>query len=368
MMKGAWRRGPERWSERASRSLPTPGSPESSTWTGGSTAKRSCSTTCFIACDSPTRRFGIERQVLLPRMARQDRLVPADVVHQAQHQQVAEGAERGDRRPLLGREAREGGGQRVGAVERDEGVIEDPGRRLPELAQERAPLIRAAGGLAVLHHLAEQRLAARQPPRVRGHHQLESGPLQLPHQQEDGAAAEVRQHLVQQRLRGRAALGVAEHPLADPVQVLDHPERGDRRRPVRLLLLHRRGRSLLRPGGDVLDEQGHPAQPDLVQHLERGLPHLAPAHQQPLARPEILDPQLVAVVEQPSVLLRHPRVRQIDVALGPAPDDQLASVDRESPDSIRRVGNQSQHRGKCTPTAQQPPVQGSCKEAFSATG
>ena len=191
-------------------------------------------------------QVGIERQVLLPRMAGQDRLVPADVVHQAEHQQVAQGAEREDRRPLLGREAREGGDQRVAAVERDEGVMEDPGRRLAQHAEERALLrdapraARAPLPLALLQDLAEQRLAARQPRRIGGHHQLERGPLQLPHQQEHGAAAEVRQHLVDQRLRGGPALGVAEHPLAHAVQMADHPDRRDHRRPIHPLLLDRR--------------------------------------------------------------------------------------------------------------------------------
>ena len=91
MMNGPCRRGPERWSERASRSLPTPGSPERSTWTGRIDREPELLDDLLHRQRLAHHQVGVERQVLLPRVARQDRLVPPDVMHQPEHQQVARG-------------------------------------------------------------------------------------------------------------------------------------------------------------------------------------------------------------------------------------------------------------------------------------
>src|SRR6185369_7261250 len=45
------------------------------------------------------------------------------------------------------------------------------------------------------------------------------------------------------------------------------------------------------------------------------------------ARAEILDPQLVAATLEPKVLARHSRIGHVDVALRPAPDQQVVGID-----------------------------------------
>ena len=138
----------------------------------------------------------------------------------------------------------------------------------------------------------------------------------LPQEEEEGAAAEVRQHLLDQGLGGGAALGVGEHPLADPVQVLDHPLRGDPRRPDAPSSSAGGAGAFSGPGTTSSTSRVTPPSRISSSTSSEASRTLRPLTSSPLRRPQVLDPQLVAVVEQAGVLLRHARVGQTDVALG----------------------------------------------------
>jgi hypothetical protein len=230
-------------------------------------------------------------------------------------------------------------------------VVADPGRLAGQRAGEGAAPLLFLAGCAPGRELVHQLLARRQPQRVAGDRELHAGLFYLPEQQEEHAAAEIGQHVGDQGLRRGPALGVGQHPVADAGKVVDHPLRGDPRWPGGGLLLEGRHR-LLQAGRVVLDQQRHPAHPDLVEHLQQGLLDLAPADQQALAGPQVLDAQLVAVEQQAGVALRHPGVGEADVALLLAADQQLAAVNGETADSVGGVGYEAKHGGEVSQSAQ----------------
>ena len=144
----------------------------------------------------------VEGQILLPRVARQNGLVPPDVVNQSQHHEVAESVQPRHRRPvrLLRPETGKGGHHRVPAVHCTEGEMADPSRRAAQLTVEGAAGGRTGLGGAAAENLFEQPLAAGQPCLVRRHHQLDAGVLLIPQQQEEGTAPEIQQNLLDQGL------------------------------------------------------------------------------------------------------------------------------------------------------------------------
>src|SRR6185312_12220456 len=241
MTNGPCRRRPERCSDRARRSLPTPGSPERSTWTGGSIAARSCSTTCFMASELPTTRLGSSVRSCCPGC-------PGRMGSYHPTWCTSPSTRRWPRafKPAIGDHSGSCGRKRGKAT-------------IIAYRRSMAPKVRwqiQAGVPA--RSPSKQRLAARQPRLVGRHHQLDAGVLLVAKQQEKGAASEIAQHLLDQGLRGGAALRVGQHPLADPVEVLDHPLRSNARRPDRRHGIG--GRRLLGPRDHVLHQQGHHAQ------------------------------------------------------------------------------------------------------------
>jgi hypothetical protein len=121
--------------------------------------------------------------------------------------------------------------------------------------------------------------------------------------------------------------------------VLGHALRRDPRRADGGALLDRRRGLLLRLRDDVLDQQRDAADPDLVQHLESALPDLATPDQRALAAAQVLDAERAAVEEQAGVLLGDARVGEIDVAVRQAADQQLVSMNGETPNTVRRISN-----------------------------
>jgi hypothetical protein len=289
----------------------------------------------------------VQGQVLDAPVAGQDRLVAPDVVHQPQGEEVAQGVQGRLRRPLGRVEAAQGAGHEVGALQGAEDPQEDPRRLVAELPLEERRAAGPALALGVGTHLLQHLVAGRHPPRLGGGDELHPHLARvgaLAQEEEEGAAAEVGQQALGERFQGGAALGVGQHPVAVPRQVLDHEGRGHDDLPGggRGLVLLRA--LALRLRRHVLHQQGDPPQLHLVQHLELRLLDPPAIDHQALPAAQVLHPQDPVVHADPGMPLGHAAVRQEDVAAGPAADHQLLPGHREAAHAVRCVGDQAEHR------------------------
>ncbi len=211
----------------------------------------------------------------------------------------------------------------------------------PALEQSRLD----AAVLARRRRLLQQVAGAGEPGRIGGGDELDAGVARLTAvAEEEHAAAEVAEHVLDQRLQRDAALGVGQHPLADRRQVLGHHLGRDGRLGKRDAL--RRGAVVARHRrrAHVLDQQRDAAEAHLVERLEARLAHPASVDQDAAAGAEVLDHEVVALAADPGVALAHAGERQIDVALRLAADDQVGGGDREPLDTVLGVGDQAVHR------------------------